>query len=321
MFGSNVDAWVKCFTAMIKHKGPELPKYKDTYLDSYLSQPILQRVQEIWAEFMKDHSEVVSATTVKMLANDPNIARKLAEQIVSSMQAAGKPMTDELRQNIVQFLTEQVSGHVAGESVNQMTTQVGHAAGHAAMHSIAAGVGAALMHALAVALAHSIAHAGLTTAAKSAAMSVAGHMIAHTVIATSVTALLTTLGISVSGAAYAFVLLPIVIAFATYEAHEFPEKLAKKVAPAVALSVTGKFREGNKSTLEKIFQDAVKGKLQALAETIVADSDLVQEIVKGSTTETTPLSVCTPPSGYTLPPVYNPPGYSPPPLYTPALLP
>ena len=54
MFGSDVDIWVKCFIAMTKHQGAGPPKYKGTELDSNLSAPMLERVQEACTDFIKD---------------------------------------------------------------------------------------------------------------------------------------------------------------------------------------------------------------------------------------------------------------------------
>lgn len=285
MFGGGVSVWVKCFIAMLKHKGEGMPTYKDTELDSALTQPILKEVQDVWAAFTKEHGEVVSATMVKLLTSDPVIARQLAEQIASSMAAAGQPVTDEIRKAIITFLTEQVSTHVAAESVNQITMQVGQTIGDAALHSIAAGVGAALIHSLGAAITHLLAHAALTSAVKGAVLNIAGHMIAHHVIALGAAALLATLGVSATGAMYAFVLLPVVVAFAAWEAHRFPEKLAAKVAPTVAFSVAGTYRQGNKSSLEKIFNDTVRSNLVALAEAIVADTKIAKDIIQAVSTE------------------------------------
>lgn len=69
---------------------------------------------------------------VKMLANDPVVASQLAEQIVTSMRAAGKPMTDEMRKTIVQVLTEQISTHVAEQSIHHITQQAGQSIGDTA---------------------------------------------------------------------------------------------------------------------------------------------------------------------------------------------
>jgi hypothetical protein len=84
-------------------------------------------------------------------------------------------------------------------------------------------------------------------------------------------------GVAASGSLIWWIVLPLIAAFAAYEAYEFPDKLGKKVSKAVANDMRGNLKSRNRDLIEKMFKDITKAGCEDFAEALVKN-DTVQRL-------------------------------------------
>lgn len=275
--------WTKRFIAIAKYRGQGIPTYRGKPLDSWLSIPIIVKLREVRADFIKARGNMVGSGLIGMLNDNPIVQREFALQLAKSIGSAGKPLTDEAFKALNHMIQQQISSHVAGHTVDQVTQQLSHAVGTAAGHAVLTAFTASLIHALAAATAKTLAKYATATVLKSVTICAGKKLIISTVTKAVVIFIAAHAGISLSGGMLFNLIAPIVIAFAAVEIIEFLKKLAKTIAPQIRNTLGGEvFRSENKSALELIFNEMFKNGAKELCKEIVMDSKFVESAKKAA---------------------------------------
>lgn len=271
--------YTRRFLVLLKSKNQAgLPTYNGKTLDSYLSEPILAEVTKCWTEYYRNQGEVISNGMVEMLKDNPVIMKELMVQIASALRSTGSPLTEHMYKAIYHILTQEVSSHVSQHTMTEISHQVTSMLTSTAGHHIVISVSAALVKVLGSVLGKLLLkHVG-TAAFKTAVLGFAKKMIIKSVVTGVFTTIAASAGVATTGSLFLWVVIPLIIAFAGYELHEFPRKLASKIAPQVTAGLAGEFRASNESALREIFKQAVVGNLTEIATTVAEDSDFAHTI-------------------------------------------
>lgn len=274
--------WRRRVWAIIWHKDrgysekPSLPRYAGEDLDSYLSEPILEKVTEIHSQFLAEHGDVIEKHLLERVHQNPHIQRVIARHTVSTLRAAMEPLTDEMYKTLVHLIQLQLSGQVTGELGHQTGDVITHLLTDTTLSAFAT----ALLHAFHGALGKFGLMSLIAGTFYNSYMS-AGTIIAKAVIAGSVTTGGTALATHGSGAVCAaplwLLLLPVVVGIVAWQIHRFPKKMGKKVAKQVKKIMKGDFDSRNRTALEMMVQDMLKDNAEKVCESIVYDSDLAEK--------------------------------------------
>jgi hypothetical protein len=276
------DGWARRFITMVKHKDQlnpsdsSLPVYDGDGLDSYLSQPIMDRVGELHSQFLRDHGDVLGSHLVERLRNNPEVYRAFARQFAQSVRDAGEPLTNELYEALVHLVQHQLSSHVTDELGRQLGQALLHVGGDAAITSFTT----AMAHAFHGAITKILIKYTSAVTLKSVFLA-AGNIIGKTVLGAFLahaTAHLAAHGMGAIAAMPVYlVLLPIVTIFTAHEIDEFPGKLARKIAPDVRQVVAGDFESRNQSALELIFEDTFRDGAKQICEILLSESQMAEK--------------------------------------------
>jgi hypothetical protein len=269
LFHSDAHVWTACFAKTVFNRGSEIPTLKGTEIDSTLSRPILGRVQEIWVDYVGERHNSISEAMYTSIITDPLMTSKLATHVTDSMRAAGKLATDEAAELCTQLLKKSLEA----TALSGGSAMIGKA--------LTAILGKTLAHALAGAVKKMIAHKSLLVICKTILLAAIGKTTVMQAMIPLVKIGLAACGITITTSSILWqVVLPIVVAYAIHQIVEFPKKLAARVAPAVADAVTGAFRTSNKYLLENVYTRLAESTLGVLAQAIVDEPKVVEEILK-----------------------------------------
>jgi hypothetical protein len=271
--------YTRRFIVLLKSKNKEeLPTYNGAKLDSYLSEPILAEVTELWTRYYHEESDVISNGMVDALKDDPQVFKELMIQIASALRSTASPLTERMNEAIYHILTQEVSSHISQHTMTEISHQVASVLTSTAGQHIVISVSVALVKALSSVLGKLLIKCAGTAAFKTALVGFAKKMVIKSVVTGVFTSIAASAGVATTGSMFLWVVIPLIAAFAGYEIHEFPRKLASKVAPQVKNGLSGEFRSSNESALREIFKQAVVGNLTQIAEAVVGDSDFVHTV-------------------------------------------
>lgn len=101
------------FKAMLKYEGPAgtLSKFDGEELDSWLSGPIIEMVQDLYAEFLKEHGpgRWQIRYLVERLRSNPTTYRAFAQQFAQSTLNLVQPFTKEMVKALAHLVYQQLS--------------------------------------------------------------------------------------------------------------------------------------------------------------------------------------------------------------------
>lgn len=264
--------WAKRFFKLVGD--PKNPRYHDHPLDCWLSEPVAAVVSSIFQSFYTERQDVIGKGMVAMLREDQALTHELVREVVRSLRSSTSPLTDHAASLLVESVTQQISSHSGSEIVTHVTSTVATTASH----QVGAVIGTTVLHVLAVSIAKIIAQHFGTVAFQHFVAGVAKKIVIKIVVTAFATSLAATLGVTGTTSIFWFVALPLIAAFLTYEIHEFPNKLGRKVGASVRSSLAGEFRDQNRSILLSVFNDTVQDNMKQLAEAIAENPDVVRSV-------------------------------------------
>ena len=274
------DTWTRRLIAMVKSEG-STPTYKDDKLDSYLSQPIIEKVTSLHAQFLRSHGNILGSYAIYRLRNNSAVRRQFAREFASSVRQAGKPLSDELAKSLIHLIHLQLSSNIPSDLSQQLGNALTHVAGTTAIASFTS----LTAHAFQGVVTKVLAKFAIATSLKSA-LTIMSKIVGKTVL-TSVAAFLgshlTAHGVGIAGALPVYLaVLPIAAIFTAHQIDEFPEKLAKKIAPDVRAVMSGEFRERNRSVLVEIGLDTLKDGGRMVCDALIKESGVKDRVVRAA---------------------------------------
>ena len=277
-------AWRKRFRAVRKHKShdpevPTFPEYDGETLDSPLSKPIQNKVQELYRQFYQQNSDIVNGLIADRLRHRPDVQQAIQLQIIAAIRSSVAPVSTEIYEHIahhiVQVLTGEVPAQVAsiaGDAAVNMTTDI-------ALSAIAG----AMVHSLNSALCMFVLKT-VGSATVQGAMSGTAALIGKAVMAGVITTASTQAAVHGSAATFTlgayFILLPIVVGIVTYQVYRFPSKLGKRIAKQVCNKLKGKYESTNRGMLTTVLDEVFKDGRRDIWEGVLSDGFVKRELEK-----------------------------------------
>ena len=244
-------------------------------LDSALSAPVVSLVSGQFEVFYEKNADEISKLLSTRLLEDRLFSAALLESIVATVDSE---IPAALKGQLAHMLI-----HKLGDSLH---SNLGHATAHAAKvvtaKAVAAAVSVPIAHSTVALVGKFLAlHLKVVLAkvlASSAVKAAVAAAVKKVVVAAIIGALVKILGVKLlglsAGAAFAVVVIPLLIAFLTYEAYTLPKKLGEKVSEKVRSELSGQFDTINRSILSVVVREVVGTGLAALAAEIAAEPEI-----------------------------------------------
>ncbi|KAH8831974.1 hypothetical protein DL96DRAFT_1812724 [Flagelloscypha sp. PMI_526] len=251
-------------------------RYKGNDLDSYLSDDIAEIVQEEYSKYITDNVDELGKAIRTMIADNKVITNSFRRQIVINLKNSTTPLTAHAAEKMADALMQSLN--IGDQAASQLGHHISGAIGSATGHHVVMMIAHSLTGVLGTAIAHTIAKF-LASAAGKHLLAVVIKKIAVKAVVTGVaTMLASACGVAASGALIWWIVLPVIAAFAAYEAYEFPEKLAEKVSKGVSSEMSGELKNRNRELVMGIFKDLTKDSCKEFAIALVKN-DTVQHAV------------------------------------------
>lgn len=233
--------------------------YNGHEIDSTLTKPVLDIIEEKYVALYKKHGDMISTQVVEMLVKDNvllnSFVTRLEDKIVKDLSKTACAI-------LVLLIVDQIQS-AASSTVG---TQVAHAAGHQLLHIIASHLAQIIAKFLASTAFHKI-------------MTVVVHKLVIVIITTVILKFLALhIVVAVTASAFMWIVIPIVIIIIAEQIKDFPEKLSKKVSAKVRSHLAKSFQSTNQSVLKAVFDEVVNGEKLLLA--VAEDKDVKDMINK-----------------------------------------
>jgi hypothetical protein len=267
--------WHKDGTASEK---PSLPVYAKTgeTLDSVLSAPIVAKVEQVHAEFMAQHGNIINKHVMDRIRENPQIQLVIAQYTVSTLRHAIAPLTEELYKAMLDLIQQYLSGQIigarpTGDVLMQILSDATLAAFTTALlHTFHGTLGKVVLKTILAGTIHSTYTTGGTLIAKAAITGM---------VTTGGTALAAHGSGLVAGAPVLVFLAPIVLGIVWWQVHRFPRKMGRKVAKKVKKIMKGDFDERNRTAIQLIVEDTLRDNARQLCKGIVHDEVLAETLL------------------------------------------
>jgi hypothetical protein len=258
----------------------EKRSYDGHELDSYLSGPIAEIVQDEYSKYITKNIDEVGKAVLSMIAQDNTILNSLRRQIAMNLKNSTTPLTNHAINQLTDALMQSLD--ISDQAAANLGHHISGAVGSATGHHVIALVAHSLTGVVGTTIAQMIGKFLATAAGKHLMMMIVKKVAVKAVVSGVVVLLASACGVAASGALIWWIVLPLVAAFAAYEAYEFPEKLGKKVSKKVADDMNGDLRNRNDELIKSIFKDMTKAGCQ----------DFAMALVKNETVQQLALDMC-----------------------------
>ncbi len=258
--------YVKALTAFVLKRDFE---YKT--LDSGLSEGTAQEVAQVFAADLGKVSDEMSDTIVPFLFRSEKFLDGIAAAIMTAYKG---PIPVHLTSKVTAMLANKLktvlTQHMDTVSVSAIKASIAKIAGASVSSPFAAKVVVLMVHTITTSMKPILIKILASTTLKTAILAKIKAVIIASFLGAFIKLLAVKIGLS-TGAAFAWIILPLLLAWLAYEALHFPEKLAENVSRDVARDL----REGFPQTSETIAMTIVE---MAIAQaTAILTRELVQE--------------------------------------------
>jgi hypothetical protein len=246
--------------------------YNGHKLESALTDPIVEIVQDKYSEYFESHSGDISEALMKMLVEDKVVLQSFLGMVTDKI---APKLTAYARKKLVHALMHHIQQSLSQSSHHMISQQVTHLTATATGHQVAIVVSHLLLKLVALNLKYLITKLLTTAAAKEIIFVLVKKYVAAAILAAVVHFLAAHLGMA-TGASIMWVLLPIMVGILARQIYLFPKKLGSNVSQSVKAELSGKFRDVNKTALQTIFDEAFRG--DKLVNAIINDKQFVTTV-------------------------------------------
>jgi hypothetical protein len=240
-------------------------------LDSALTDSTSAVVADAFSDKIGAKADALAEKVVPILISDARFVDALSAAVVSAYSG---PFPQHLRSRIVGILTAKIGGALS-QSIDTATSATIKASvikvtAVSVSSPIAVKITAAIVKSLSVVLKPLILKLMASSAFKAAIMTKLKAIVIGSMLGAFVKIIAVKLGIS-TGAAFMWILLPLVFAWLAYEVSSFPEKLASKVSAGVAAELDENFKETSASLAEMLVERVIVDSVGLIANDLVND--------------------------------------------------
>jgi uncharacterized membrane protein required for colicin V production len=248
-------------------------RYDGHELDSALTQPILEIIEEKYVALYQKHGEQISAEFLKMLRNDDvllnSFVKRLGDKLVNKL-------SKEARSRVIHLIVDQIKNASSSNTSHIVSHHVSHFAASAVGTQVAHGAAQVLLHVLATNIGHIIAKFLASAAFKKLMVALLHKFIWNVITAMVVKFLAVHIGATLGASAFMWIVIPIAIAILLKQINDFPKKLSVEVSASVRSHLADSFEETNRDILKATFEEVINGEQLLLA---VANDKSVKDMV------------------------------------------
>lgn len=227
--------------------------YGGKVLDSYLTDGIIDVVTKEFETFYSDNSDKIAEGISKIVIADRVLMTSMAATMINSFSGT---IPDYLRSKVSTLLALKMQEIMKQKAANTITHTVSKTSSHLVSTTlsspIAAKIGLIVVKFIMLNIKLITAKFLASAAFKAAIAGLVKKFVLAAIIGVIVKTIAAKFGISV-GAAFAWVLIPLIAAYLYYEATHLPEHLADKVSEKISEKLSGDFKEMNKSIVSQIY--------------------------------------------------------------------
>lgn len=254
----------------VLYKFTRRQQYKGHDLDSALTEPITNLVQDRYNEVYESESEAISSGMLTALATDDVKLKDFLDRIAD---IALSKCSKRVKQHVVHMVADQIRESVQQGTLHTIGQQISHITATTASTQVAAVITHMLIKLLAANIGHIIAHLLAMGFIQKMLMLIAKKIIVGAVLSAILHFLAVQVGAAVGSTSVMWILAPMLAAYIGYKVMTFPEKIGKEVSKSVRKELAENFESINRTMLEKIFARVFEG--NELVNTIVQDEEFV----------------------------------------------
>lgn len=247
-------------------------------LDSALTDPTAQVVADEFSAEVGTHADRISQVLVPLLISDARFAAALSTALLAAYSG---PVPAMINRKIAATLTAKLSA-VLSQTIDSTTAatlkaSIANLAGTTVSSPVAAKIATVVVGSLTASLAPILVKLLSTAAFKTVIVAKLKAVIIGAMLGAFIKIVGVKLGLT-TASAFAFVLIPIVLAWIAYEITHFPEKLADKVSTSVAADMASNF-DGTAATLaENLVDRLITDGTSMLASHLLREREIVDFI-------------------------------------------
>ena len=256
-------------------------RFEGVALDSGLTPPISNLVAEIFASKLGKEADNISKQIIPLLVSSDRFLSSLSTAL---MAAFSSPIPKMIQGKVGALLTSKLTTVLAQtidtSSSATIKASIAKVAAASVASPIAVKISASLLVSLGTALKPIIVKLLASTAFKAAIAAKVKAIVVGALFAAFAKIIGVKLGLT-AGAAFVWLLIPVVVAWLAYEYSKFPEKLAESVSSSVAETMDNGFRDTSRSIAESIIEGVLVSGGAALATHLIAD-EAIQQLLEES---------------------------------------
>jgi hypothetical protein len=265
--------YVKALTAFVLKRD-----FERKTLDSGLSEGTAQEVAQIFATDLGEVSDEMSETIVPFLFR----SEKFLDGIAAAVMAAYKgPVPVHLSSKVTGMLASKLktilAQHMDTVSVSAIKASIAKIASASVSSPFAAKIVVVMVQTLTTSMKPILIKIFASTTLKTAILAKIKTVIIASFLGAFIKLLAVKIGLS-TGAAFAWVILPILGAWLAYEALHFPEKLASNVSRDVARDLREGFPRTSETIAVTIVEMAITQATAIITRELVQEDDVAQVI-------------------------------------------
>ncbi|KAF5703628.1 transcriptional regulatory [Fusarium mundagurra] len=269
---SSTSAWSKRFAAFTAGRDPaQPPQYKGNPLDSFLTEPVKDRIVDCTLQFYSEQQGHLVECLVDLLVAMPTFRNGIREQIQIHLSEVQPPIPPQQQAVLATTVTDDILGPIAA---SVFTINGNNAKDHVA---VAKG---AIRATLAKSIAEVVRDYLSRPEFREQIETLVSGAVYNTIIISMITAFVS-LGViaTFSVSAWWLIAPPIVgFALATYKAVNIPGDLGRKVSEAIGKRLDESFRPYNEQILSNIFEDTIRNQLVRVGSDLLENNTVSENI-------------------------------------------
>ncbi len=255
--------------------------YSGKVLDSYLTDGIIDVVTKEFETFYSDNSDQIAEGISKIVIADKVLMTSMASTMINSFSGT---IPDYLRTKVSTLLALKMQEIMKQKAANTITHTVSKSSSHLVATTvsspIAMKIGLIVVKFIMLNIKVITAKFLASAAFKAAIAGLVKKFVLAAIVGVIVKTIAAKFGISV-GAAFAWVLIPLIAAYLYYEATHLPEHLGDKVSEKIVEKLSGDFKEMNKSIVNQIYMGLSVMPVPAMGENMKDNQilDLIEQFL------------------------------------------
>lgn len=250
-------------------------KYKGNEIDSGLTAPMIGIVTRQFEKLYETNDEEIAQAIMTYIIQDKVLSKSLIDTVINST-AAGK-ISAEIKAKMAALILSQVKDALQVAIAKGSLVTVGKAVAAVASKPIAAKLAMMLVKFISLHLKAVIAKVLASAAIKTLIAAAVKKFLLAALVAALVKAIAAKFGIS-AGAAFLWVLIPVIVAYIAYEIVTFPGHLGDKVSERLGEDLSDKFTNINEDVFDRVVSEVLDNGLGAIIEQF-AQSNEVQNMI------------------------------------------